>query len=48
MKPKYCPRCGYKLDETDICELTDGFMAWYNIYCSSCQVKIKIKLREIA
>jgi len=48
MKPKYCPRCGTKLYDTDIREQSDGFMTWYNIACKSCQTKIKIKLREIS
>ena len=47
MKPNHCPNCGHKLDETSIKEQSDGFMAWYNIFCGSCKAKIKIKLREI-
>lgn len=47
MKPKYCPTCGQQLDKKDVIEQSDGFMVWYIVHCGHCQIKLRIKIKEV-
>ncbi len=47
MRLLYCPACGQKLAKKDVQEISDGSMTWYIIKCSSCQVRLRIKMKEV-
>lgn len=47
VKPEYCPNCGNKLAKKEVVEIKDGSMTWYRLKCDCCQVKLKIKMKEL-